>query len=47
MPKGMRHGSLVFDTPLPGKYEVRAYYNYSQYGYRVSGRYAFSVVRNP
>jgi TolB-like protein len=37
-------GVLTFDSPSPGKYEVRAYYNYSRNGYVVSGRYGFSVV---
>ena len=43
MPKGLSQGVLTFDPPSPGKYEVRAYYNYSRNGYVVSGRYAFSV----
>lgn len=47
MPKGVAQGSLVFDPPSPGKYEARAYYNYSRNGYVVSGRYAFSVVSTP
>ena len=40
-------GSLIFDPPSPGEYEVRAYYNYRRNGYVVSGRYAFSVVSDP
>lgn len=44
MPKGLSQGVLTFDSPAPGKYEVRAYYNYSRNGYVVSGRYAFSVA---
>jgi hypothetical protein len=47
MPKGLGQGSLIFDSPAPGKYEARAYYNYSRSGYVVSGRYAFSVVSSP
>jgi hypothetical protein len=47
MPKGLGQGSLIFDPPPPGKYEARAYYNYSRKGYVVSGRYAFSVVGSP
>ena len=43
MPKGLSQGVLTFDPPSPGKYEVRAYYNYRRNGYVVSGRYAFSV----
>jgi TolB-like protein len=44
MPKGLSQGVLTFDSPSPGKYEVRAYYNYSRNGYVVSARYGFSVV---
>jgi hypothetical protein len=47
MPKGLSQGSLIFDPPSPGKYEARAYYNYSRNGYVVSGRYAFSVAKSP
>lgn len=47
MSKGLSQGVMVFDSPSPGKYEVRAYYNYSRNGYLVSGRYAFSVVSTP
>jgi hypothetical protein len=47
MSKGLGQGVLTFDPPSPGKYEVRAYYNYSRNGYVVSGRYAFSVVSSP
>jgi hypothetical protein len=47
MPKGLGQGFLIFDPRSPGKYEVRAYYNYSRNGYVVSGRYAFSVVSSP
>jgi len=47
MPKGVSQGIITFDPPSPGKYEARAYYNYSRNGYVVSGRYAFSVVSSP
>lgn len=47
IPKGLAGGSLMFDPPSAGKYEVRAYYNYSRKGYVVSARYAFSVVITP
>jgi hypothetical protein len=44
MPGGVSQGEMIFDAPPPGKYEVRAYYNYSRKGYVVSARYSFSVV---
>jgi TolB-like protein len=44
MPKGLSQGVLTYDSPSPGKYEVRAYYNYRRNGYVVSARYGFSVV---
>lgn len=47
LPKGLSQGVLVFDSPSPGKYEARAYYNYARKGYVVSGRHAFSVVSTP
>ncbi|MDD5414340.1 MAG: hypothetical protein PHH96_05910, partial [Smithellaceae bacterium] len=43
MPGGESQGVLTFDAPQPGKYEVRAYYNYSRNGYVVSARYGFTV----
>ena len=43
MPKGLSQGVLTFGPRSPGKYEVRAYYNYSRNGYVVSARYGFSV----
>lgn len=43
LPKGLSQGALTFNTPPPGKYEVRAYYDYRRNGYVVSGRSAFSV----
>jgi hypothetical protein len=44
MPNGESQGVLTFDAPVPGKYEVRAYYNYSRNGYVVSARHSFSVA---
>lgn len=43
MPRGVVQGVLTFDSPPPGKYEARAYYNYSRNGYVVSARHGFSV----
>jgi hypothetical protein len=43
MPPGSSQGVLTFNALPPGKYEVRAYYNYSRNGYVVSARYSFSV----
>lgn len=36
-------GVLIFKLPRPGKYEARAYYNYSSGGYAVTARYGFTV----
>ena len=47
MPRGWDQGFIMFDPRSPGKYEVRAYYNYSSNGYVVSARYAFSVASSP
>ena len=47
MPKGLSNGFLSFDPPSPGKYEVRAYYDYRSKGYVVSARYAFAVASSP
>ena len=44
MPKGLGQGVLTFHPPSPGKYEVRAYYDYKRTGYVVSARHGFSVV---
>ena len=44
MPDRVSEGVLTFNASLPGKYEVRAYYNYSRNGYVVSARFSFSVV---
>lgn len=43
LPKGSEKGILTFELPSPGKYEVRAYYNYKRNGYKVAARYPFSV----
>lgn len=43
-PKGLNTATLTFDPPAPGKYEVRAYYNYHTVGYAVAARSAFSVT---
>lgn len=47
MPAGVDMGVLSFDSPSPGKYEVRACYKYSYNVYRVSARQSFSVVGGP
>jgi len=44
MPGGVSQGEMIFDAPPPGKYEARAYYNYSRNGYVVTARYSFSVA---
>lgn len=36
-------GVLTFKSPRPGRYEARAYYNYSPGRYVVSARYGFTV----
>lgn len=44
LPHGVSQGVLTFNAPpANGKYEVRAYYNYSRKGYVVAARYPFSV----
>jgi hypothetical protein len=47
MSKGLAQGSMIFDPPAPGKYEVRAYYNYSRKGYVVTARNSFLVKSSP
>lgn len=47
IPGGVSRGVLTFAAPAPGKYEVRAYYNYAAQGYIVSARHAFSVAGGP
>ena len=47
LPVGLAHGSLVFAPQYPGRYEVRAYYNYSTNGYLVAHRSAFTVADDP
>lgn len=44
LPKGLTTGTLTFAPPAPGKYEVRAFYNYHKVGYVVAARAAFSVT---
>ena len=44
MPHGENQGVLTFVASAPGKYEVRAYYNYSRNGYVVSARHSFTVA---
>lgn len=44
MPKGLSQGVLTFESPSPGRYEARAYYNYRRNGYAVSARHGFSVA---
>jgi hypothetical protein len=46
VPNGLSQGSLIFDRRSPGKYEVRAYYNYRHKTYLVSARYPFSVEKS-
>jgi hypothetical protein len=43
MPRRGR-GVMIFKSPLPGRYEARAYYSYSPWRYVVSARYSFTVV---
>jgi hypothetical protein len=45
MPDGMKQGELTFSARAPGRYEVRAYFNYRRNGYLVSARYSF-IVKN-
>lgn len=47
LPAGLTSGSLVFAPQYPGKYEVRAYYNYSTNGYIVTHRSTFRVSDDP
>ena len=43
LPEGVREGVMIFNSPQPGEYEVRAYYNYSAFRYTVSARFHFAV----
>jgi hypothetical protein len=47
MPKGLTQGVLTFNSPTPGKYEARAYCDYSKKGYVVSARHSFLVTSTP
>jgi predicted RNA-binding Zn-ribbon protein involved in translation (DUF1610 family) len=40
-------GVLTFRSPRPGRYEARAYYNYSSFQYKISARYGFTVLGRP
>jgi hypothetical protein len=44
MSNGMVEGVMIFKGPMPGNYEVRAYYNYSPMRYIVSARFPFTVT---
>lgn len=44
MPKGLATGTLTFDPPAPGKYEVRAFYNYHRVSYVVAASASFTVT---
>lgn len=44
MPKGLTTGTLTFAPPAPGKYEVRAFYNYHKVSYVVAAGAEFSVT---
>lgn len=43
MPNGLHQGFLTFAAPSSGRYEVRAFYNYSRGRYLVSDRRSFIV----
>jgi hypothetical protein len=45
MSNGLVEGVMMFKSPQPGHYEVRAYYNYSPFRYIVSARYPFTVAQ--
>lgn len=44
IPEGLHEGIMIFKPPLPGEYEVRAYYYYSPLRYNVSARFQFTVA---
>ncbi len=44
MSNGLVEGVMIFKSPLPGNYEVRAYYSYSPFRYTVTARYPFTVT---
>jgi len=44
IPEGVHEGVMIFQSPVQGEYEVRAYYNYSAFRYTVSARYHFTVA---
>lgn len=43
IPEGVRQGVLIFNSPRPGQYEARAYYNYNAFRYAVTDRYLFTI----
>jgi hypothetical protein len=45
--RALVQGVLVFNPPLPGKYQARAYFNYVKNEYNVSARYSFVVEDYP
>jgi hypothetical protein len=47
IPSGHSKGTLTLKAPAPGRYEVRAYYNYREKGYVVSARHEFVVSHEP
>ena len=44
IPSGLNQGELTFNSPKPGQYEARAFYNYSRRSYAVTARCVFDVV---
>jgi hypothetical protein len=44
IPEGVHEGVMIFQSPAPGEYEVRAYYNYSAFRYMVSARNHFTIA---
>ncbi len=44
IPRNTNRGTLIFRSPPPGHYEVRAYYNYSAGRYRITSRSSFRVT---
>jgi len=40
-------GVMIFKSSRPGRYEARAYYNYSSFQYTISARYGFTVLDRP
>ncbi|HVO65356.1 MAG TPA: hypothetical protein VMT12_02645 [Syntrophales bacterium] len=42
--EGLTEGTMTFESPSPGTYEARGYFNYSRNGYLVYARCKFEVV---